>query len=126
MIAGTIGGMMRKFSWMLLVLLAFSAYAEDKDLPVVSSAKELKAVKAKKIVWKKDEAEMVLIPAGSFEMGDYLDGMSNAPVHPVELDGFYMDVNEVTVGQFKQFVNQSGYDYPEYWDKVAMYSPGDN
>ena len=37
-----------------------------------------------------------------------------------------MDVNEVTVGQFKQFVKQSGHDYPEYWDKVAMYAPGDN
>ena len=25
------------------------------------------------------------------------------PVHTVELDVFYMDVHEVTVGQFKQF-----------------------
>ena len=31
-----------------------------------------------------------LIPAGSFEMGDHLNGMSNAPVHTVELDAFYM------------------------------------
>jgi formylglycine-generating enzyme required for sulfatase activity len=29
-------------------------------------------------------------------------------VHTVELDVFYMDVHEVTVGQFKQFVEQSG------------------
>ena len=68
---------------------------------------------------------MMLIPAGSFEMGDHLDGSSNAPVHRVELDAFYMDVHEVTVGQFREFVNQSGYDYPEYWDEVATYSPGD-
>ena len=53
--------MMRKFSWMLLVLLAFSVYAEDEKLLVVGSAKGLKGVTAKKIIWKKDEAEMVLI-----------------------------------------------------------------
>ena len=60
------------------------------------------------ITWQKDGKEMVLIPSGSFEMGDHLDGMSNAPVHTVELDAFYMDVYEVTVGQFREFVNQSG------------------
>ena len=53
--------MMRKVSWMLLVLLAFSVYAEDEKAVVVGSAKELKGITAKKIIWKKDEAEMVLI-----------------------------------------------------------------
>ena len=45
---------------------------------------------------------MVLIPAGSFEMGDHHDNMNDAlPVHRVELESFYMDVTEVTVGDFK-------------------------
>ena len=35
---------MRKFSWMLLLLLAFSVYAEDGKEVVVGSAKELKGV----------------------------------------------------------------------------------
>ena len=52
-------GMMRKFSWMLLVLLAFSVYAEDEKEVIVGSAQELKGITAKKIVWKKDEAEKV-------------------------------------------------------------------
>ena len=56
---------------------------------------------------------------------DHLDGMSNAPVHTVELDAFYMDIHEVTVGQFKKFVNQSGYSYNR-WNSVAKYSPGDD
>ena len=52
-----------------------------------------------KITWQNDSKEMMLIPAGSFEMGDHWDGLSNAlPVHTVELDGFDMDVNEMTVG----------------------------
>ena len=74
----------------------------------------------------KDGKEMVLIPAGSFEMGDHLGGLSNAPVHRVQLDAFYMDVHEVTVGQFREFVNQSGYSYGGNWDSLANYSPGDD
>jgi formylglycine-generating enzyme required for sulfatase activity len=71
---------------------------------------------------------MVLIPAGSFEMGDHFgegnkDGRE-LPVHTVELDAFYMDVYEVTVGQFREFVNQSGYNYNR-WNDVAEYSSGD-
>ena len=55
--------MMRKFSWMLLLLLAFSVYAEDEKAVVVGSAKELKGITAKKIIWKKDGAVMMSIPA---------------------------------------------------------------
>ena len=67
-----------------------------------------------KITWEKDGSEMALIPAGSFEMGDHFDGMRSAlPVHMV------------TVGQFKEFVNQSGYNYGGNWDTVAKQSPGD-
>jgi len=77
------------------------------------------------ITWEKDGKEMVLIPSGSFEMGDHLDNMAKAlPVHRVELDAFYMDVHEVTVGQFREFVNQSGYSYNK-WNDVAKYSPDD-
>ena len=50
---------------------------------------------------------------------------SSRPVHTVELDAFYMDVNEVTVGQFREFVNQSGDSYNK-WNDVARYSPGDD
>ena len=74
----------------------------------------------------KDGKEMVLIPAGSFEMGDHLGGIGNAPVHRVQLDAFYMNVHEVTVGQFREFVNQSGYSYGGNWDSLANYSPGDD
>ena len=84
-------------------------------------------MKEKKIIWDKDGSEMVLIPAGSFEMGDHFDEGDDdeLPIHQVELDAFYMDVREVTVGQFREFVNQSGYKYGGDWDVVAEYSPGD-
>ena len=35
-----------------------------------------------------------------------------------------MDVHEVTVGQFKEFVNQTGYSFIR-WYEVSKYSPGD-
>jgi len=73
----------------------------------------------------KDGAEMVLIPAGSFEMGVSKDEPEawmkrSRPMHTVELDAFYMDVHEVTVGKFS--VRETGYEY-DRWDWVAMWSP---
>ncbi len=50
---------------------------------------------------------MVLIPAGSFQMGSEDEEAYDAekPVHTVHLDAFYMDVYEVTNAQFKAFVD---------------------
>ena len=50
---------------------------------------------------------MVLIPAGSFEMGseDEEAWHNEQPVHTVHLDAFYMDAYEVTNAQFKAFVD---------------------
>ena len=39
---------------------------------------------------------MALIPAGAFAMGDALDGLSDAPVHTVNVSAFYMDKYAVT------------------------------
>lgn len=40
---------------------------------------------------------MAYIPAGAFQMGDNLDGLTDAlPVHNVQVDGFYMDRFEVS------------------------------
>ena len=105
-----------KFSCRLLLLLLLLLPL----LPLVSLAQE-------KIVWKKDGSEMMLIPGGSFEMGDHFNegGTNERPVHTVTLDGFYMDNSEVTVGQFKKFVEQSGYSYQGDWNTVATYSLGD-
>ena len=76
--------MMRKFSWMLLMLLACSVYAEDE-------AEELKGVTDKKIIWKKDGVVMMSIPASD------------------TIKPFWMDATEVTVDQFKKFLESSDY-----------------
>ena len=55
-------------------------------------------------------SEMVLIPAGKFRMGtDELAGNESKPIHTVDLDAFYIDPHEVTVGEYKAFLLESGY-----------------
>ena len=65
---------------------------------------EKKAVQFPQRITGNDGAEMVLIPAGEFQMGSnsYNDAK---PVHTVYVDAFYMDVYEVTNAQFKAFVD---------------------
>jgi formylglycine-generating enzyme required for sulfatase activity len=58
--------------------------------------------------------EMVLIPAGEFKMGvpqEEKDRFGNEiPQHRVRITNpFYMGIHEVTVGQFRQFVADTGY-----------------
>lgn len=54
---------------------------------------------------------MVWIPGGEFLMGtDAAIGWPDEkPAHRVRVDGFWMDVTEVTNAQFKEFVDSTGY-----------------
>lgn len=52
---------------------------------------------------------MVLIPAGSFMMGSEDGEADEKPVHKVTLDAFFMDKYEVTVADFKRFVDDQKY-----------------
>ena len=89
---------------------------EVEEIPAeVQSVKQ----QAKKVYKNKEgywEAEfsygivMVYIPAGEFTMGS--DGKiynDEKPVHLVTLDGYWIGKYEVTVGQFKEFVKETGY-----------------
>ena len=98
----------------------------------------------KEIIWVKDGAKMVLIsevlkvtpatreiiPTTYDKFGDVvrLEHEVVTPEKTVKVgDAFYMDVYEVTVGQFKKFLKSSGYepDGPIYWTTVYRYSPTD-
>ena len=70
----------------------------------------------------KDSAPMVLIPAGEFQMGHNGNGITSS-VHSVYVDAFYMDVHEVTVGQYNQFVRETG--HRPLPANIAEYSPTD-
>jgi formylglycine-generating enzyme required for sulfatase activity len=49
--------------------------------------------------------QMVLIPAGTFEMGSESGDTAESPVHTVHLDDYYIDVYEVTNGSYKACVD---------------------
>ena len=55
--------------------------------------------------------EMVDIPGGSFRMGDLSGdgGDDEKPVHSVTVPAFRMGKYEVTVGQFRRFIEATGY-----------------
>ena len=80
-------------------------HAADEKAMAIESMEELKGITAKKIIWKQDRAKMVAIPASD------------------TIKSFWMGVTEVTVSQFKKFLESSGYkgedpDDPIDWDDI--------
>jgi len=61
--------------------------------------------------------DYVLVPAGSFKMGDnFGDGEGRErPVHAVELDAFYIGKYEISNGEWKKFREDPGYDDAKFW-----------
>ena len=54
-------------------------------------------------------SDMVLIPAGNFEMGTNDGSSFEGPTHPVKVDAFLIDRYEVTNRQYQEFVDAAGY-----------------
>ncbi|GLU50261.1 formylglycine-generating enzyme family protein [Nocardiopsis ansamitocini] len=52
---------------------------------------------------------MVWIPGGTFLMGSEEFYPEERPVHPVRVDGFWIDTEPVTVARFRRFVKATGY-----------------
>jgi sulfatase modifying factor 1 len=72
---------------------------------------------------------MVWIPGGEFRMGstDPLARQDESPVHRVKVNGFWMDVTEVTNAQFKAFAEATGYktvaERPVDWEELKKQVP---
>ncbi len=81
--------------------------------------------------WAETPPDMVWIPAGQFTMGtDDPKSMANErPAHAVKLDGFWIDVHDVTNAQFGKFVAATGYqttaERPIDWNELKkQVAPG--
>ncbi|MFC2117396.1 formylglycine-generating enzyme family protein [Bacteroidota bacterium] len=69
---------------------------------------------------------MVLIPGGEFNMGkDWESNVNFSPSHKVFVDPFYMDVHEVTNGEYIEFCRATGHRLPEFWN-VDLFRSGEN
>ena len=64
---------------------------------------------------------MVLIPAGTFQMGSTTGDVDEVPVHTVELDVFYIDQHEVTNAEYQAFVAATGHSAPRGIGYTAVY-----
>ena len=87
-----------------LVCVSISACASTEESPTTGHTTE--------IVSEIDGATMVLIPAGTFQMGSTIGDSDEQPVHTVTLDAFYMDQYEVTNARYQKFVESTGYPPP--------------
>ena len=118
---------------LLMVIVAGSVRAEDAKEVVVSSAEELKGIKAKKITWKKDGAKMVLVKPyvpTQYEEKATFDRVGNPITKKVKVSdaspSLWVDTTEVTVGQFKKFLKSTDHAFDgELWAEVYEYSPTD-
>lgn len=86
------------------------------QMPDPHASKVADAGKVEPTVVKKEAAPapapdgMVWIPSGRFSMGDDYEPFRDArPIHPVEVDGFWMDRYPVTNAQYRKFVQATGY-----------------
>jgi len=64
---------------------------------------------------------MVLIPGGRFMMGSEDGNNDQKPEHEVYVNAFYIDMTEVTVAQYQQFINATGYREPKKWEEQLQY-----
>lgn len=73
--------------------------------------------------------KLIRIPAGEFMMGSPPSEEGRfpweGPVHKVYLDAFYIGEKEVTVGQWRGFIEDTSYKWDK-WSLLGEYAPGDN
>ena len=84
--------------------------AEEKDKQFEEKQRLADDRERKKIKEKKPKG-MVFIKGGCYQMGDtFGDGQDDEkPVHEVCVDDFYMGEHELTVGEFREFINETSY-----------------
>jgi len=84
--------------------------AEKKDRQFEEKQRLAQDRERKKIKEKKPKG-MVFIKGGCYHMGDsFGDGNGDeTPVHEVCVDDYYLGEHEVTVGEFREFVNETSY-----------------
>jgi len=86
-----------RWRWLLALAALWTSACQKVDAPA-------SAGKAPQVMTTKSGIEMVLIPAGRFEMGSRTGQADEAPVHEVAIDAFWMDRTEITQAQYGKLV----------------------
>jgi formylglycine-generating enzyme required for sulfatase activity len=83
------------------------------SIPVKNTTGDTRRIQASKK--KTIGNRMVLIPAGTFIMGDDSFKKAVRPRHERYLDAFYIDPYDVTNIEYKEFVDATGSSIPSHW-----------
>ncbi|TKB68087.1 MAG: formylglycine-generating enzyme family protein [Nitrospira sp.] len=106
----------------LVALIWFAAYPAMAAPPEEKRVKELATGQTlsqeKPMVTKPPLGSMVSIPAGEFTMGSQDGDADERPAHKVSVDSFSIDVYEVTVGEYGDFLRSGGGHLPPDWNKI--------
>jgi formylglycine-generating enzyme required for sulfatase activity len=113
---------MKNYSYLFITIVILTTLILLVSTKPTSSSVQTKNLSQKTKVRDIDGMEMVYIPAGEFTMGSTVwesivfSNMKlhlfpdQRPQHKVYLDGYWIDKTEVTVGMFKKFVMETGYE----------------
>jgi len=111
-----------RWMFVLFAVIGLAAYPAMAAPPVKKEAKELptgqKQSQEKPVSTKPPEGSMVVIPAGEFTMGSQDGDADERPAHKVQVNAFSMDVYEVTVRQYAEFLRAEGFHSPLDWNTM--------
>jgi formylglycine-generating enzyme required for sulfatase activity len=65
------------------------------------------------------ERSMVLVPTGEFTMGSWTGEADERPVRRVYVDAFFMDKDQLTVGQYAKFLEATSHGAPPDWNIMS-------
>jgi formylglycine-generating enzyme required for sulfatase activity len=100
----------------LLVGLLLAAFAPSGCQRAATSP----AVTALPAITTKSGVEMVLIPAGSFEMGSHRGREEEKPAHVVRLDSFLMDRREVIQAEYEELGRSEAFPNPSHFQGADL------
>ncbi|MEO8340910.1 MAG: formylglycine-generating enzyme family protein [Nitrospirota bacterium] len=110
----------------LVALLGLAAYPAMAAPPDEKGAKgsvtEQKQRQEKPMVPKPPLGSMVVIPAGEFTMGSQDGDADERPAHKVHVNAFSIDVYEVTVRQYEEFLQSGKARAPLDWNTMNQLS----
>lgn len=104
---------MKQLLIMFVISLFFlnfdSLYGGEKATEIQLKSKREKKKFYPREYFSIDNKKMVLVPAQVFIMGNDKGSEIEGPAHKVKLDAFYMDIYEVTNGEYRTFLKKTGY-----------------
>lgn len=72
------------------------------------------------------DSGMTIVPGGEYFMGkDMKNELGFNPIHKVKVDSFYIDKYEVTNKDYLKFCQETGHEFPEFWN-TDIFKSGEN